>query len=82
MMISKMLKQSFLVAAVGVNTLVLNIFVSRIISEKRINITRVKQHDSVKLSAMTVAGIEIAETIKSAGAENGFSKNGSDIKRQ
>ena len=45
---------------------------SRYISEKRINITRVKQRDSAKLSATTVAGVEMIETIKASGAEVGF----------
>ena len=67
-----MLKQSLLLTAIGISTLVINIFMSRIISEKRINITRVMQRDSAKLGATTVAGIEMIETIKASGAENGF----------
>ena len=67
-----MLKQSLLLTAIGLSTLVLNIFVSRIISEKRVNITRVQQRDMAKLGATTVAGVEMIETIKASGAENGF----------
>ena len=67
-----MLKQSLLLTAIGISTLVINIFMSRVISEKRINITRVMQRDSAKLAATTVAGIEMIETIKASGAENGF----------
>ena len=67
-----MLKQSLLLTAIGISTLVLNIFVSRIISEKRVNITRVMSRDKAKLSATTVAGVEMIETIKASGAENGF----------
>ena len=67
-----MLKQSLLLTAIGISTLVLNIFVSRMISEKRVNITRVMQRDTAKLSSTTVAGIEMIETIKASGAENGF----------
>ena len=67
-----MLKQSLLLTAIGISTLVLNIFMSRMISEKRVNITRVMQRDTAKLSSTTVAGIEMIETIKASGAENGF----------
>ena len=67
-----MLRQSVWLTLIGISTLLINIFMSRIISEKRVNITRVKQRDSAKLSATTVAGIEMIETIKASGAENGF----------
>ena len=67
-----MIRQSIMLSAIGIATLVLNIIVSRYISEKRINITRVKQRDSAKLSATTVAGVEMIETIKASGAEVGF----------
>lgn len=67
-----MLKQSLILTAIGISTLVLNIFVSRFISSRRVNITRVMQRDSAKLASTTVAGIEMIETIKASGAENGF----------
>ena len=67
-----MLRQNVWLTLIGIGTLLINIFMSRIISEKRVNITRVKQRDSAKLSATTVAGIEMIETIKASGAENGF----------
>ncbi len=67
-----MLKNSIFLTAIGIGTLVLNIFMSGIISEKRVNITRVMQRDAAKLSSTTVAGVEMIETIKSSGAENGF----------
>ncbi len=46
--------------------------VSQLISAKRVNITRVQMRDSGKLSAATVSGIQMVETIKSSGAENGY----------
>ena len=67
-----MLQRSIILTAIGLGTLLLNIVMSRIISAKRINITRVMQRDSAKLSATTVSGIEMVETIKASGAENGF----------
>ena len=67
-----MLKQSVLLTMVGLFTLVLNIVMSSIISNKRMNIARVEMRDSGKLESATVTGIEMIETIKASGAENGF----------
>lgn len=67
-----MLRQSPVLTFIGISTLVLNIIMSRFISEKRINITRIMQRDRAKLGATTVAGIEMIETIKASGAESGF----------
>ncbi len=67
-----MLRNSVVLTAIGISTLLLNLLMSRIISEKRVNITRVMQRDEAKLSSTTVAGIEMIETIKASGAENGF----------
>lgn len=67
-----MLKQSVLLTMVGLFTLVLNIIMSSIISNKRMNIARVEMRDSGKLESATVTGIEMIETIKASGAENGF----------
>ena len=67
-----MLKQSVLLTLIGVFTLMLNMVLSRIISNKRINITRVQMRDSGKLASATVSGIDMIETIKASGAENGF----------
>jgi NHLM bacteriocin system ABC transporter peptidase/ATP-binding protein len=67
-----MLKQSPLLTLVGISTLVLNIFMSGVISRKRINIARVAMRDEGKLESATVSGIEMIETIKSSGAEEGF----------
>ena len=67
-----MLRYSPLLSAVGLLALIGNIWVSRVISAKRINITRVMMRDSGNLAAATVSGIEMIETIKSSGAENGY----------
>lgn len=67
-----MIRYSLPLTLVGLSSIVINIVVSRIISKKRINITRVQMRDSGKLAGATVAGIEMIETIKASGAENGF----------
>jgi len=67
-----MLRYSVMLTLVGLASIVINMTMSRIISAKRINITRVQMRDAGKLSGTTVAGIEMIETIKASGAENGF----------
>lgn len=67
-----MLRQSVILSLVGILSIVVNLFVSNYISKKRINVTRGKTRDSAKLASTTVAGIEMIESIKSSGSENGF----------
>jgi NHLM bacteriocin system ABC transporter peptidase/ATP-binding protein len=67
-----MINQSPWLTLIGISALLLNSIMSRIISEKRINVTRVQMRDAGKLAATTVTGIEMIETIKASGAENGF----------
>lgn len=67
-----MLKASPLLTVVGIAAFLTNILLSGIISEKRMNIARVQVRDSGKLESLTVTGIEMMETIKASGAENGF----------
>ncbi len=67
-----MLRYSLLLTLVGLSSILINMGTAFIISNKRINITRVQTRDSGKLSGATVAGIEMIETIKASGAENGY----------
>ena len=67
-----MLRYSVLLAFVGIATIALNGLMGNIISNKRVNITRVQMRDAGKLAATTVSGIQMVETIKASGAENGF----------
>ncbi len=67
-----MLRFSPALTLIGLATVAINLTVSRIISEKRINITRVQMRDAGKLGATTLSGIKMIETIKSSGAEDGF----------
>ena len=67
-----MIRYSVFLTAVGIATIVLNLFLARVISRKRVNITRVQMRDTGKLESSTVSGIQMIETIKSAGAENGY----------
>lgn len=67
-----MIKYSLLLTIVGLIATFANIWVARIISQKRVNIARTQMRDSGKLSATTMSGIQMIETIKASGAENGF----------
>ncbi len=67
-----MFHYSWLLSLIGIGAIFLNMAVSSVISKKRVNITRVQQRDSAKLSSATMSGIRMIETIKSSGAENGF----------
>lgn len=69
-----MVRFSVAMTVIGLASIFLNALVSAYISKKRINITRVSLRDSAKLSSATVSGIEMIETIKASGAENGYFK--------
>lgn len=67
-----MLRYSVPLTAVGLTVAFFNMFMARLISKKRINVTRVQMRDAGKLAGSTMAGISMIETIKASGAENGF----------
>ncbi len=67
-----MIRYSVILTALGIFSIVIDGVMARIISSKRVNITRVQMRDSGKLSGLTVAGVEMVESIKAGGAENGF----------
>lgn len=69
-----MIRYSVMLTVIGLTSFTVNALVSGYISKKRINVTRVSMRDSARLSAATVAGIEMIETIKASGAENGYFK--------
>jgi len=67
-----MVRYSVMLSILGILTIILNLLVSRIISAKRVNVTRVQMRDAGKLASATVSGIQMVETIKASGAENGY----------
>ena len=67
-----MIRYNVLLTFVGLSAMVINVFVSRYISKKRINISRVSQRDSSKLYSTQVSGIEMIESIKASGSEDGY----------
>lgn len=67
-----MIRYSLVLTCVGLLSIIINLFVSRYISNKRVNLSRVMSRDEGQLAGTTVAGIEMIESIKASGAENGF----------
>ena len=67
-----MIRYSWILTLIGIGSIAINLIVSKIISQKRVNISRVQTRDSGLLYGATVAGIEMIETIKASGAEEGF----------
>ncbi|MCR4740460.1 MAG: ATP-binding cassette domain-containing protein, partial [Lachnospiraceae bacterium] len=67
-----LIRYSVLLTAIGLFSILIDILMAKIISGKRVNLTRVQMRDSGKLSGLTVSGIEMIESIKAGGAENGF----------
>lgn len=67
-----MVRYNLLLTSVGLLSILINVGMSRYISNKRINITRVQMRDEGKLSGSTVSGIEMIETLKATGAEDGY----------
>ncbi|GHU09591.1 NHLP family bacteriocin export ABC transporter peptidase/permease/ATPase [Spirochaetia bacterium] len=67
-----MIRYSLLLTLVGLVSVSLNIIFARLISNKRISLSRPLARDMGRLAGSTVAGIDMIETLKASGAENGF----------
>ncbi|MCR5108148.1 MAG: NHLP family bacteriocin export ABC transporter peptidase/permease/ATPase subunit [Lachnospiraceae bacterium] len=67
-----MINYSVPLTCVGLFSILINIFISMYISKKQTEIMAVQIRDSAKLSSTTLYGIKMIETVKAAGAENGY----------
>lgn len=67
-----MLKNSVLLTLIGISSILVNMVLASVITKMKVNLTRIRMRDSGKLSAATTAGIEMIETIKASGAEEGY----------
>ncbi len=70
---------SLFLTLLGVSTVVLNIIVARLVSKKRVDITRTITIGYGKLNSTSLAGIDMIETLKSAGAENAYYRKWASI---
>ena len=71
-----------LLALIGIITVVTNSFVMLVVTKRKINVTRGMLFDKGKLETATISGIDMIETIKGSGAENGYFAKWSDIKAE
>ncbi|XME03481.1 NHLP family bacteriocin export ABC transporter peptidase/permease/ATPase subunit [Lachnospiraceae bacterium C1.1] len=67
-----MIRYNIILTLIGIISVCINIFVAAYISQKRVNITRVLMRDNGKLYSATVSGVEMIESIKASGSENGY----------
>ena len=67
-----MLKYSLVLTLVGLTGLLLNIFTARYVSKKRQGIAGARSRSAALMASTQISGIEMMETIKASGAENGF----------
>lgn len=67
-----MLRYSPLLTVIGLLAAAFNLAVTQHLAGRRINLARAQMRDAGKLASTTLSGIEMIETIKASGAENGF----------
>lgn len=67
-----MLRYSLPLTCICMASILIHVVSARMISERRMNITRVMMRDEGNLDGTAYTGIEMIETIKSSGSDNGF----------
>lgn len=74
-----MLRYSVVLSLIGIAALAIDLAFSNYLSNRRMNASRVQMRDSARLSATGMQGIEMIETIKASGAEEGFFRRWSGL---
>ena len=67
-----MLRYNLSLTLIGAAAILINVLVARILSRIRVDTTQVRMRDEAKLYAVTASGIDMIESIKASGAENGY----------
>ena len=67
-----MIRYSLLLTLIGLGSMGLNIVLASYISTKRVDVARISERDMGKYYGVTMSCLDNIETIKAAGAENGF----------
>lgn len=75
-----MIRYSPYLSLIGIGSIVIHLWAAVVISDKRINITRVMMRNQGNLDGTTFNGIEMIETIKSSGADNDYFEKWSGIR--
>jgi NHLM bacteriocin system ABC transporter peptidase/ATP-binding protein len=66
------IRYSYILTLIGIAGIVINLFLNNILAVKRANLLRVVDLLVAKSYTSTISGIEMIETIKVSGSENGF----------
>ena len=67
-----MIRYSLFLSAIGFLAVAIDLFLTRYIAARRINVLRVMKRDRGKLMTSSMAGVRMIETIKASGAENAY----------
>ena len=67
-----MVRYNLVLSLIGITSILVNSTLQKHISNRKINVSRVRLRDAAKLQSTTVSGIEMIETIKAAGVEDEF----------
>ncbi len=67
-----MVRYSVVLACAGIASMAVDLIAARVISEKRVNASRVMARDQASLSSTSMAAISMIETLKAQGVEPGF----------
>ena len=67
-----MLRYSVLLTLIGLGAMGVNMLLVSYISTKRVDVSRISERDTGKYYGVTMSCLDNIETIKAAGAENGF----------
>ena len=70
--LSCMLRYSLLLTCIGLGSMLLNALMVRVISMRRVDLSRMYERDAGKYYGVTMSCLDNMETIKAAGAERGF----------
>ena len=70
--LSVMISYSPVLALIGFGAVVINSVLGQMIARRRVNITRAQQSYLGMMTGTLASGIEMIETLKASGAENGF----------
>ena len=67
-----MLRFSVMLTMVGLTGMLINTLIGNMSSKRNVNLTQVLMRDEGLLDSATVSGVNMIETLKSSGSENGF----------
>jgi NHLM bacteriocin system ABC transporter peptidase/ATP-binding protein len=67
-----MIRYSVILTVIGILSMVINMFLSRYVAKKNMNVNRVRMREEGLKAGAEIAGIQMIETLKASGAEDEF----------